>query len=394
MKILIVAAGYPPDIRGGGEFSTKFLSEALVAAGAEVCVLAASSADASEVANGVEIQRCATPNPPWNFERRRSRVQKLRWHIRDNWNPAAVNLVRRHIQRARPDLVVSSTIENFGGSSWIAAKAEKVRSVHILRSYYTVCWRGSMFKNGLNCTGRCLDCRILSFGRWKASRNVDAVIGISFDVLNRHLSEGAFPHARTIVLRDPVPAEYFGTPRARQGVPPTFGFLGVLTANKGVETLAASWRAMGDTPARLLIGGTGKDEYVTGLRDAMPASVEFLGWVKPVEFLDRVDFLVVPSVWHEPFGRIVVEAFARGVPVIGSRTGGIGEMVEEGETGFLFEPGSAQRLSEAIGKALALAPQEYAEMSRKSIESADRFHARHIANLHIAYFEELLGGPV
>jgi glycosyltransferase involved in cell wall biosynthesis len=67
-----------------------------------------------------------------------------------------------------------------------------------------------------------------------------------------------------------------------------------------------------------------------------------------VETIRKYDALVVPSVWLETGPLVVLEAFAAGVPVIGSRLGGIAEMVRDGEDGLLFEAGCPSKLASAI----------------------------------------------
>ena len=58
--------------------------------------------------------------------------------------------------------------------------------------------------------------------------------------------------------------------------------------------------------------------------------------------------VVVPSVWYEVFGRVVAEAYAAGVPVIASRIGGLPELVRDGETGHLVDPGDPDDLARAL----------------------------------------------
>ena len=67
--------------------------------------------------------------------------------------------------------------------------------------------------------------------------------------------------------------------------------------------------------------------------------------------------LIMPSVWNETFGRTTVEAFAKGTPVIGSRIGGTAELIHEGRTGWLFEPGSAGNLHDKVKMALMQTPE-------------------------------------
>jgi glycosyltransferase involved in cell wall biosynthesis len=390
MKILVISAAYPPDVRGGGELSTQILAEALARQGVQVSVLAAAEVDSREFENGVEIRRCASPNHPWHLNQNRTTFEKLLWHCRENWNPQARSLVREHIRDVHPDLIVTSTIENFGGSAWSAASSEAIKCVHILRSYYLVCWRGTCFKEGRNCNTQCIDCRIASIGRRTGSRYVDGVIGISDDILGRHLAMGLFPSARSIVLHNPLQMLSFGGAREIVRAPLILGFLGALSPNKGLEVLADSWKEFSTNSVQLVIGGTGNERYVSRVRRMMPEDVSFLGWVNSADFLDSIDFLIVPSVWREPFGRTVIEAFARGVPVIASRTGGIAEIVEHGTTGFLFETGSSKSLSEAIDQATSIDNRKYAEMSRQCFESANRYHEDVIGAQYLDYFRKVL----
>jgi glycosyltransferase involved in cell wall biosynthesis len=62
--------------------------------------------------------------------------------------------------------------------------------------------------------------------------------------------------------------------------------------------------------------------------------------------------LVFPSEWYEPFGRVAIESFAKGTPVITSRLAGMAEIVREGETGLLFNPGDPEDLARKMDWAI------------------------------------------
>jgi glycosyltransferase involved in cell wall biosynthesis len=83
------------------------------------------------------------------------------------------------------------------------------------------------------------------------------------------------------------------------------------------------------------------------------------------EEMSQAIALVVPSIWYENFPRTIVEAFACGLPVIASRVGALAEIVRDGETGLLFEPGNSHALSKKMNWALAH-PDDMAEMGRKA----------------------------
>ncbi|HEX5538638.1 MAG TPA: glycosyltransferase, partial [Methylophilaceae bacterium] len=148
-----------------------------------------------------------------------------------------------------------------------------------------------------------------------------------------------------------------GLPSARMAIKPNFIdlpapvhsqarsgalFVGRLSAEKGIATLA---RAIALYPAaKLGVIGTGPQQ--AELEGA--AAIHLHGWQEPQAIYERMAqaaYLVMPSVWYENFPRTLVEAFACGLPVIASRLGAMAELVRNGETGLLFEPGDAADLA-------------------------------------------------
>jgi glycosyltransferase involved in cell wall biosynthesis len=66
------------------------------------------------------------------------------------------------------------------------------------------------------------------------------------------------------------------------------------------------------------------------------------------EYYKKAQVFVLPSVWPEPLGIVILEAMANSVPVVASGVGGIKEMVKEGETGFLVKPKDVRELAHKI----------------------------------------------
>ena len=81
--------------------------------------------------------------------------------------------------------------------------------------------------------------------------------------------------------------------------------------------------------------------------------------------------VALPSIWYENFPYTVLEAFALGKPVVASNIGGLPEMISDGETGLLFEPGSEPGLRETLGRLLRN-PGLAEEMGRKARERVER----------------------
>jgi len=169
-------------------------------------------------------------------------------------------------------------------------------------------------------------------------------------------------------------------------------FVGVLERYKNIDGLAAAWRRVaGSLPAaRLRVVGTGT---LAPIVEDLVAEVPGTEWSPRLSqqevaaALDDSTCLVLPS-RSEGMGRVIVEAFCRGRAVIGSRVGGIPDLVEDGANGLLVEPGDAAGLAEALRRMLTdrelaerlgrgahasaglwtMAPEEFARRIRSLVE--------------------------
>ncbi len=127
-------------------------------------------------------------------------------------------------------------------------------------------------------------------------------------------------------------------------------YWGRLSIDKGVKTLI---EAMNGSDLQLNIVGEGpiKEELDNMVKTRQMKNIYFKGYLKGKELRSIINeslFAVLPSEWYENNPNSVLEAFALGKPVIGSRIGGIPELVKDGVTGYTFEPGNAEDLSEKI----------------------------------------------
>lgn len=149
--------------------------------------------------------------------------------------------------------------------------------------------------------------------------------------------------------------------RQRSAGPLTIGFVGRMLPGKGLNVLAAALAKLGAEDWRLLIVGEGSERAEferqlteTGLRDR----AEFTGaidFARVPAYFHRMDVLVIPTETtkriREQFGRVIVEAMASGVPVIGSTCGAIPEVI--GDAGLIFNEGDADALAAALRRMLA-----------------------------------------
>ena len=165
---------------------------------------------------------------------------------------------------------------------------------------------------------------------------------------------------------------------------PRVGFVGQLEPRKGVlELVSAAGDFLQASPDASLtvIGATapGAARFAAEVRAAAAAlpmadRVELAGWRQDAAGeLGSFDVVVVPSL-AEPFGTVAAEAAAAGVPVVASRVGGLPEVVLDGETGLLVEPGDARALSEAVVALLGDAALRD-RLGGRALELAGRFSA-------------------
>jgi glycosyltransferase involved in cell wall biosynthesis len=140
---------------------------------------------------------------------------------------------------------------------------------------------------------------------------------------------------------------------AREPDDPSDGYVlyfGRLDANKGVELL---FEAMQPLNCKLLLIGdgplSGRVEQLCATRRAFTRRIPFVSSRPQLQKYIRGSlFCVVPSLWYENQPAAILESYAMGKPVIGSRLGGIPELIEEGHTGLLAEAGNAADWREKI----------------------------------------------
>lgn len=156
---------------------------------------------------------------------------------------------------------------------------------------------------------------------------------------------------------------------------PIVGYVGRIEPRKGVLDLVAAAPAIrAAVPgARVIVMGDdpyGADPgYLARVRAS--TDVEHLPWVDDAPAVMRhLSVLVAPS-HQEPFGTVLSEAMAVGVPVVATRVGGLAEVVDDGRTGILVEPGDPEALAAAVVRVL----DERAAMGERAREAARRFGA-------------------
>jgi glycosyltransferase involved in cell wall biosynthesis len=362
VKILIVNSLYPPYVLGGAERSVQDLAEALAALDIEIVVASTvgRGGASTKVVNGVKVVHLPIANLYWPFDRViRSPAHRKLWHLIDAYNPAMKAAVARLIRQERPSVVHTNNLQGISVAAWRAASAARIPILHTLHDYYLTCARCSRYRDGYSCDRTCWGCLPFLLARRRAAACVAGVVGVSRFILDHHCDRGFFGGAkfRSVIRHVCPPAVRLRTADSTAS-PVTFGYLGRLTPEKGVNLLLDTFAARSDGGWRLLVAGEEADEgyrrslgqRVAGMRDR--SAIRFLGWVDPVQFFTQIDVLLVPSLWQEPLPRVIQEAYTAGVPIVGSRRGGIPELIEDSVTGLLFDPDVPKTLGAVVDRIL------------------------------------------
>lgn len=384
-RILVCAMAYPPDILGGGEISTRLLAEGLAQKGCDVSVLTfTDQCPSEEVIGGVKVRRIACPNVYWSLRSdHQNPLKKIAWHLDQAYSKRLHTSIASQLAAIQPDIVHSSTIEDFGVKLWRHAKAQGSHVIHTLRSQCLLHRSGNMFDAKHD---RFLKPDFLSIPKRAGSQFVDGVVGISNDILTRHLEHGFFPNAVTGVIGNPFEGPPNLVPKSASDVL-RIAILGRIEPDKGIEPFLETLKAIENGSSlrwSLRIAGKGNASYVDHLkRCAAGLPVEFVGWADSREFLSECDVLAIPSRCYEAFGRGVVEAYSVGVPVICLRRGGLPELIDHGTTGWIFDEWSTAGLVEAF-RGCERVDRE------KLLAHAKRYTVKAIADQYMTFYNRVL----
>ena len=223
------------------------------------------------------------------------------------------------------------------------------------------CYRGSRPATAVR-TSMLLFHRMLKTYR----SQVDTYIALTDFARNKFIEWG-FPAKRIVVKPNFVDSEAELGMEIGKGQGNYALFVGRLTEEKGLLTLLDAWQNI-DLPLKIV--GTGPLQSVVESRCADMAQASYLGHKNNrdvMTLMEDATLLVFPSQWYEGCPRSIVEAFAKGLPVVASNMGGMSSIVEHGESGLHFTPSDTDDLADKVNW-LCAHPEELQQM---------RLNARH-----------------
>jgi glycosyltransferase involved in cell wall biosynthesis len=324
------------------------------------------------------------------------------------WNAEVHRDLRALIRRERPDVAYyHNTFPLLSPSAIYAARAEGVPVIMALHNYRLLCVNALLFREGRvceDCLGRAVPWPGVVHACYRGSGAASAVAA-SMLAVHRLLRTWAEQVDVYIALTEFVRRKFAegGLPEERIAVKPHFVhpdpgpgdgsegyalFVGRLSPEKGVDTLLAAWRRLGRSVPLRIVGDGPLAPQVAEAARRLPG-VEWLGQRPAAEvaaMMGRAAFLVFPSRWYETFGRVIIEAYASGTPVIAAAIGVAPELVAPGRTGVLFPPGNP----EALAARVEWATEHEGELARMRREARLEFESRYTAERNYRSLLEIL----
>lgn len=356
MKVLITHIFYDPNIIGGAEYSVKLLAEELVKRGNEVAIYTVDSFSNNlkkETINNVLVYRGTGGNfdTKVRFTKKGSIFRKVLNKIFELRNKKVTEEIRRVIKEFKPDVIHTNNVNGMSPLIWKVISEENIPCVHTIRDYWIV-----NPKNELKTAKRIINKPYQNYFR-KYSKYVDYVTAPSKFSLDSVLQFNYFNKNNSICVNNSVNIDIKSTinwienRRKSNEQIVKFMFVGSLFENKGIYNLINAFSNIVNDNITLTICGKGKLEEYIRLSCEKDKRIKYKGMLNKEElekeWLEN-DVLIVPSIWDEPFGRVVIEANQHGLPVIGSNKGGILETINHINTGITYQYDSVEELTKSI----------------------------------------------
>jgi glycosyltransferase involved in cell wall biosynthesis len=295
--------------------------------------------------------------------------------FRNMWSRKTYGELKQLLKKEKPDIAHFHNIFYLiSPSAYYACREAGVPVVQTLHNFRFFCINGLLLRDGKVCE-ECLgkspwkgvkyacyrDSQIYSFpialadaihrlfGTW--GNKIDAFIALT-EFGKKKFIECGLPEEKIFVkpnfLPDPPLAKY-----SHKGYAV---FVGRISIEKGINLLINAFNmlrlnSINQLSLKIIGDGPLKDNYEDIVQTGKINNIEFIGrksFDETMELLRNAQFMVMPSIWYEGFPMVIREAYACGKPVIASRLGAMAELVEDGKTGLLFEPGNPVDLAEKI----------------------------------------------
>jgi glycosyltransferase involved in cell wall biosynthesis len=405
MKVAILSFRMEPHSGGGAPWSAWVLANGLRDAGIDVFgVTTHKGQDETISSNGSHTYRLHPRNVYWvGHQHHRSVASRAVWQLLDTWNPLMFSRIRRILEQERPDIVHVQKLRGLSPSVWQAARSAGTQAVVQTCRDYELLSPEATFSGRIGKMAE-RDSMILAPYRglraW-LSGPVNAAVAPSTYTLRTLTDRGFFPNAITRVIPNShgcttsIIEERRRHPAGSAREEPTrVLYVGRLEESKGVRDVCAVVEELSSRGANVVldVAGEGTQESILRERYLQCQAIRFHGPVFGFDkrsLFEECSVVVVPSRWPEVFGNVIVEAFSFGKPVIGTRVGGIPELIAEGRTGWLVDGGDLESMRVLLAR-IAANPSFVSGLRDNCFEAALSYTTDRLVAAHVALYEELL----
>ena len=369
MKVIIVSNAYPPHFIGGAELIAHSQAKALKKRGHDVVVFAG---ELNDIAERYSTNRDTYEGIP---------VNRICLHAKDysadffNFyhkpvHEAFINL----IENVSPEVVHFHNVMGLSASLIHAAKHRRIKTILTFHDHWGICFKNTLLTSEgdickeFNECERCMP--FISDQGWETVPfcmrrdfialqidNIDTFICPSTYLANTYIRAGIDEKKMRVVWYGVDVDRFAKVSKSEDQTKVRFSFLGYLGRHKGVHTILEALSGLNGNlrekvTLNLVGGGDQRNYYKQCVMElGLEKTVKFCGKIDNNRIEDiyrQTDVLILPSIWPENQPLTITEAMASRIPVIASRTGGTPELVEDGETGYLFERNNPKDLAQKM----------------------------------------------
>lgn len=374
MRILFISAFYPPYVVGGFEQMVRDVNDIFQQRGHTTAVLTSRFGVDRSIVDGNVHRILHLESDVQHYH-----PQRYLLHGRDvRQNIAQTETIIRDFQ---PDIVFVHVMWNLTRAvPWKAEQILPGRVVYYIAEEwpYVPDPHTAYWQNGANRVLPAAFKRLvapipLALAKREQQRyqlKFERVMCVSQATKDQLAKRAGIPASNMRVVHNGVEVERFHPPPTNPDEVGPKGelrllYAGIVAPHKGIHTAVEAVALLQEAPparaVHLTILGSGQHEYERRLRDMvtrfeLDGRVDFRPRIRRHEMpevLRTFDVLLLPSIWEEPLARQMQEAMASGLVVLGTSTGGTGELLIDGETGLVFPPGDAVALAECIRQVAA-----------------------------------------
>lgn len=351
MKVCFISNLYYPFIVGGAEISVQRIAEKMAKEGHDVFVITTNlkRIRKEEKINGVKVYRLGLSNiySPYTSVKQPLLLKPLYWLL-NLWSPYSYITIKGILKAEFPDVVHINNYRGLSLAVFNAVKDLNIPLIYTAHDYSTICLKTNLLNNkGKVCKAPSKLCKLHNnIIKYIIGNKPDTVITPSEFASHKLKENHIFENTQCIIVPNTIDIRgSFHSQKDYRTI--DFLYVGSLSKHKGVDILISAFKGLQFSNIKLHI--VGKGDYSENLKkisnnDPRIIYYGFLNEPELSRLYQKANLTIVPSICYETFGIVTIESFKYGTPVLGSKIGGIQEIIEDGYNGLLFDAGDLSSL--------------------------------------------------